>query len=286
MLPCVRSSECNELDALREERIHFEDSATEGEPCGRGRNEMALFAIGDLHLHYQSVLKAPGQRHGVWRNHEEKFRKNCMKMITEDDTLVLVGDHSWGKNLMECELDMQYIMDLPGRKILTRGNHDMFWDAKKTKALNEKFAGKLEFLQGNYYTYKDIALVGTKGHTFEGPFYLNRRGQIVGWDENAEEHSKKLVAREAARLRESLEAARADGYRRIIIFLHYPPTNILEKESVFTRMAEEFRAEQVIYAHSHGDSRFYDSILGVYHGVGYSLVSGDYLKWRPMKVVE
>ena len=153
---------------------------------------MALYAIGDLHLHFQSVLKAPGQRHGVWRNHEEKFRKNCMKMITEDDTLVLVGDHSWGKNLMECELDMQYIMDLPGRKILTRGNHDMFWDAKKTKALNEKFAGKLEFLQGNYYTYKDIALVGTKGCTFEGPFYLNRRGQIVGWDEDAEEHSKKL----------------------------------------------------------------------------------------------
>ena len=143
MLPCVRSSECNELDALREERILFEDSAAEGEPCGRGRNEMALFAIGDLHLHYQSVLKAPGQRHGVWRNHEEKFRKNCMKMITEDDTLVLVGDHSWGKNLSECELDIQYIMDLPGRKILTRGNHDMFWDAKKTKALNEKFAGSI-----------------------------------------------------------------------------------------------------------------------------------------------
>ena len=58
---------------------------------------MALYAIGDLHLHFQSVLKAPGQRHGVWRNHEEKFRKNCMKMITEDDTLVLVGDHSWAK---------------------------------------------------------------------------------------------------------------------------------------------------------------------------------------------
>ena len=255
MLLCVRNLECkrsiaamilllsdctvlaDRVDALREERILFEDSATEGEPCGRGRNEMALFAIGDLHLHYQSVLKAPGQRHGVWRNHEEKFRKNCMKMITEDDTLVLVGDHSWGKNLSECELDIQYIMDLPGRKILTRGNHDMFWDAKKTKALNEKFAGKLEFLQGNYYTYKDIALVGTKGHTFEGPFYLNRRGQIVGWDENAEEHSKKL-------------------------------------------------AQQVIYAHSHGDSRFYDSIMGVYHGITYSLVSGDYLKWRPMKVVE
>ena len=25
---------------------------------------MSLYAIGDLHLHYQSVLKAPGQLHG------------------------------------------------------------------------------------------------------------------------------------------------------------------------------------------------------------------------------
>ena len=59
---------------------------------------MSLYAIGDLHLHYQSVLKAPGQLHDrVWKNHEEKFRKNCQKLITDEDTLVLVGDHSWGK---------------------------------------------------------------------------------------------------------------------------------------------------------------------------------------------
>ena len=60
---------------------------------------MGLYAIGDLHLHYQSVLRAPGQLHGrVWKKHEEKFRKNCGKLMTEDDTLVLVGDHSWGKS--------------------------------------------------------------------------------------------------------------------------------------------------------------------------------------------
>ena len=169
---------------------------------------MSLFALGDLHLHYQSVLKAPGQLHGrVWKNHEEKFRKYCAKMIQPQDTLVLVGDHSWGKNLSECELDMQYIMELPGRKILTRGNHDMFWDAKKTKALNEQFAGRLEFLQGNYYTYEDYALVGTKGYTFEGPFYLNRRGQIVGWDEDQEEHARKLVKKD-----HNVSALSADQY--------------------------------------------------------------------------
>jgi predicted phosphohydrolase len=69
------------------------------------------------------------------------------------------------------------------------------------------------------------------------------------------------------------------------MFLHYPPTSILEDESLFTAMAEEYGAEQVIYAHSHGESRFYDSILGEKNGIRYSLVSGDYLKWKPMKVL-
>lgn len=250
-------------------------------------SRMSLFAIGDLHLHFQSELKAPGQLYGaVWQGHEERFRVNCAGRITAGDTLVLVGDHSWGKNLAACEEDFRYIAALPGRKILTRGNHDMFWDAKKTAALNERFRPKLTFLQDGYETYRDLALVATKGFCFEGPFYLDRRGRIIGWDEEAEEHGKKLAARELARLRSSLEAARADGFRRFLIFLHYPPTNILEKRSGFTDIAEEFGAEQVIYAHCHGESRFHDSIEGTFRGRRYSLVSGDYLRWVPEKILD
>ena len=64
---------------------------------------MSLYAIGDLHLHFQSELKAPGQLYDpVWRDHEEKFRRNCDGVIGQEDTLVVVGDHSWGKNLAEC----------------------------------------------------------------------------------------------------------------------------------------------------------------------------------------
>ncbi len=248
---------------------------------------MSLYAIGDLHLHFQSPLKAKAQmRERVWKNHEVKFKNNCAALLTQDDTLVLVGDHSWGRNLAECEEDFRYIQDLPGHKILTRGNHDMFWNAAGTGQLNERFAGRLRFLQNNYYPYKDCALVGTKGHCFEGPFYLDRRGRILGWDEKAEEHAKKLVARELQRLRVSFEAARADGFRRFIVFLHYPPTNILEDESGFTAMAEEYGAEQVIYAHCHGEARFHDSIEGEKNGIRYSLVSGDYRRWVPMKVLD
>ena len=68
---------------------------------------MSLYAIGDLHLHFQAELKAPGQLHEpVWKNHEVKFRQNCEKLIRPDDTLVLAGDPSWGKNLAECEKEL------------------------------------------------------------------------------------------------------------------------------------------------------------------------------------
>jgi len=247
---------------------------------------MALYAIGDLHLHHQSPLKARAQMtERVWKNHEEKLRRECETLLTPEDTLVLVGDHSWGRKLSECEEDFRYIMSLPGRKILTRGNHDMFWDAGKTGELNRLFAGKLEFLQGGYARYGDYALVATKGACFEGPFYLDRRGRVAGWDEDAAAHAEKIVERELARLRASFEAARKDGFRRFIMFLHYPPTNILETESGFTRMAEEYGAQQVIYAHCHGESRFHDSILGDLNGVKYSLVSGDFRLWEPMRVL-
>ena len=245
---------------------------------------MSLYAIGDLHLHYQVELKAPGQlRDPVWRGHEEVFRRNCAH-IRPEDTLVLVGDHSWGRSLAECEQDLEYICRLPGRKILLRGNHDMFWDAKKTEALNRRFEGRLFFLQNNYAGYGPYALVGTKGFTFEGPFYV-RGGRIIGWDREAEAHAARLVEREAERLEASFEAARADGYSRFIVFLHYPPTSILEHSSVFTAMAERYGAEQVIYAHCHGERRFHDSIEGRHHGITYRLVSGDYLRWMPAKIL-
>ncbi len=248
---------------------------------------MSLYAIGDLHLHFQSEVKSKSQRRDrKWRKHEVKFSGACQSLLKEDDTLVLVGDHSWGRKLAECEEDFEYIRKLPGRKILIRGNHDQFWDAKKTGRLNELYQPELNFLQDSFEVYQDYAIVGTKGFTFEGPFYLDHRGRIFDWDRTEEAHSWKLIERELERLRRSFEAAKAGGFRKYIMFLHYPPTNIMERESGFTEMAEEYGAEQVIYAHSHGDLRYHDSIEGEMNGVQYHLVSGDYLQWVPKKILD
>lgn len=245
---------------------------------------MALYALGDLHLSFQSD-KSMDVFGGVWKHHERKIEKHVKQLVKPEDTLVLTGDHSWGRRLVECREDLAFIERFPGRKILLRGNHDMFWDVKKTARLNEEYEGSLFFLQNNFAVYQDYALVGTKGYTFEGPFYLDPWGRVVGWDEEREAQAEKLVSREMARLRESFRMAAEAGYRKFLMFLHYPPTNILEETSPFTEIAEEYQAAAVVYSHCHGERRFGDSIRGNFHGIEYLLVSGDYLDFRPALVL-
>ena len=231
---------------------------------------MSLWAMGDFHLAF-TVDKTMEVFDPVWKDHEKKIWKYVRKSVKDRDTIVITGDHSWGRNLPECEEDLKFIEDLPGRKILLRGNHDMFWDAKKTEKLNEEFKGRLEFLQNNYYTYEEYALVGTKGYCYEG--------------KDSIEHFLKIRERECERLRISFERAKADGYQKFIMFLHYPPTTIGEQESPFTRMAEEYGADQVIYSHCHGQKRYDDSFKGMVNGIMYRLVSSDYLKFRSEKIM-
>lgn len=231
---------------------------------------MALYAIGDLHLSF-TVHKPMDVFGSEWKNHVKRLEKNWKKYVSMEDTVVVTGDHSWGRNLEEAKEDLEFIAGLPGRKVLLRGNHDMFWDAKKTAPLNALYAGRLSFLQNNYVPYGDIALVGTKGYCYEGKDSL--------------EHFEKLVRRELERLRMSFELARADGYTRYLMFLHYPPTSIGEMESGFTRMAKEYGAEQVIYSHCHGAARYDDSFHGEVDGIFYRLVSSDYLKFKPERIL-
>jgi len=142
---------------------------------------------------------------------------------------------------------------------------------KKAWKLNKQFTGSLEFLQDNFYVYEDYALVGTKGYCDEG--------------RDTPEQLEKLLFREEARLRTSFELAKAAGYRKYIMFLHYPPTSIYEDESRFTRMAGEYGAGKVIYSHCHGRKRYGDSIRGYQNGIEYKLVSSDYLRFKPERIL-
>lgn len=245
---------------------------------------MSLFAIGDLHLsivsekrrlflgsHYD-LYKPMDVFDPVWKNHADRIERYWKRRIRSSDTVVVTGDHSWGKTLDECRRDLSYIEALPGKKILLRGNHDMFWEAKHTDRLNEEFSDRLFFLQNNFAVYQDYALVGTKGYCFDPR-------------DDTYEHFEKIRDRELARLRVSFEKASQAGFQKYVMFLHYPPTSVGEEESCFTRLAKEYGVKQVIYSHCHGEKRYYDSLHGMVDGISYRLVSSDFLRFHPVLVL-
>lgn len=231
---------------------------------------MSLYAIGDLHLNFM-VERNMDQYESVWKHHEKKVQRHWKNMITPKDTIVVTGDHTMGRKLSECTEDLEFIASLPGRKILLRGNHDTFWKSKKTEALNERYEGRLHFLQNNFYAYEDYALVGTKGYCYEG--------------KDSYEHFLTIRDRELERLRRSFVMAKEAGYEKFIMFLHFPPTSVGETDSPFTRMAKEYGVTCVVYSHCHGKSHFEDSFLGMVDGIEYKLVSGDYLKFKPERIL-
>lgn len=240
---------------------------------------MSLYAIGDLHLSFQSdkSMEVFGDE---WKNHTDKIRRKWCSIINEDDTVVVTGDHSWGKRLDDSIKDLEFIAALPGRKILLRGNHDRFWKkTNRTDELNELFNGKLLFLQNNFYIYsdeksgKEYALIGSKGFSIDDYCFL------------AKDKIEKRFKNERKRLTKSYEAAKAEGYENFIMFLHYPPTNMYEKEGIFTKLAQEFGVEQVVYSHLHGKERFDYSIIGEDKGIKYTLVSSDYLDFVPELII-
>lgn len=81
---------------------------------------MALYAIGDLHLSF--TVNKPMEVFGAeWKNHVARIEKHWKKRVAPEDTVVVTGDHSWGRNLEECAADLEFIAALPGKKILLRG---------------------------------------------------------------------------------------------------------------------------------------------------------------------
>ena len=127
---------------------------------------MALYAIGDLHL----CLGAPKPMDvfgGAWVGYMEKLRQG-MAVIGPEDTTVLMGDLSWALDLPSAQADFGWIQQIPGRKILLKGNHDYWWS---TAAKFEKFCKENEFnhmvlLNNNCYFYEDYAICGTRGWFF------------------------------------------------------------------------------------------------------------------------
>jgi predicted phosphohydrolase len=229
---------------------------------------MALYAISDLHLALSGdkPMDVFGEN---WYKHDEKIKTNWSEKISSEDTVLIGGDISWSIRMEDGMKDIQWIHELPGRKIIVKGNHDYWWGSiNKLNGLYED----IRFVQNNYYTYGGYAICGTRGWTCPG-------------SEKYTTQDDKIYKRELIRLRLSLESAKIAGYNKYICMIHYPPTNEKFETSGFTEIFEEYSVETVIYGHLHGNSL--NRVLnGDKNGVRYVMTSSDYLDFNPVKIYE
>ncbi len=231
---------------------------------------MSIYAIADLHLSF--LHEKPMDIFGDnWENHAEKIRNNWIKKINKEDCVILPGDFSWEMNLKDTKLDFKYLNDLPGRKILLKGNHDYWWTTitKMNNFLKENEFANIEFLYNNSYLIENKIIVGTRG-----------------WNIQDTENNSKMIKRENARLELSIQ----DGINKfgtdkeMIVFMHYPPINKnINEKTEFEKTLEKYNIHRCYYGHLHGASHN-DAVEGNVNGIEYKLISADYLKFDLVEI--
>lgn len=231
---------------------------------------MRIFAIGDLHL--PGGDKKPMDVFGAhWENHFERISSDWRDKVSQKDVVLIPGDISWAMQLGDALEDLERISQLPGKKLILRGNHDFWWSS--LTQLRCSLPPGMHALQNDAYDAGDVVFCGSRGWTLPQP------GNTEALQGTAASQDEKIYRREAMRLEMSLKAARKlAGERPVFAMMHYPPLlpEYVRVGTEFTRLMTECGVSRCVYGHLHGPSvqRGYS---GMYNGVQYDLVSCDAL---------
>lgn len=211
-----------------------------------------------------------------WTNYVEKIKKNWLNEIHENDLVLLPGDFSWGINLKETYKDFEFLNNLPGKKLLSKGNHDFWWQTKKKleEFVKENNFKNIDFLYNDSKKYENYIIVGTRGWSFLDT-----------------ENSEKMLNRELARLEISIKDGTLKKERstdKFICMMHYPPiTKDMINQNIkspYLELLKKYNIDNCYYAHLHGKSHN-DAVQGKIDGINLKLISSDYLDFKPYKIV-
>ena len=226
---------------------------------------MALFAIGDTHLSLSTnkpMTVFPG-----WDDYVLRLEENWRRLVSPQDTVVIPGDVSWGMSLEQALADFTFLHHLPGQKLLLKGNHDYWWCTRKRMET---------FFADNGLT--SLRLVHNDAVPVDG-------GMAVcgtrGWFYDAEaDADRKVLLREAGRLRTSVHAARATGLEPVV-FLHYPPIYAGQTCPELLKVLREEGVRRCYYGHVHS-AGIRLAFNGTADGIRFRLVSADALRFVPL----
>jgi len=227
-----------------------------------------VFAISDLHLPGGDD-KSMDLFGAHWQDHFNKIRQDWLRRVTEDDVVLLSGDISWAMRLQEALPDLKAIGELPGQKVMIKGNHDFWWSS--LSQVRASLPPGFHALQNDALVLQDIVCCGS------------RLWNMPGADDDSPDNQK-IFNRELIRLELSLQKARQlRGGRRMVVLCHFPPCNARGEDSPVTQLLERYGADDVVYGHLHGPACA-SGFTGAKNGVRYWFASCDCTDFRLLEL--
>ena len=231
---------------------------------------MSIYTIGDLHLSFKEnkPMSIFGEN---WSEHEEKIKKDWKEKVKENDLVVLPGDFSWAMYLKDTDEDFKYLNELPGKKLLLKGNHDYWWTTLKSMRnfLEENNFKNIDFIHNNSYEFEDKIIVGTRGWS-----------KLEGTSDD-----DKIIKREVLRLELSIK----DGINKfgedkeIIVFMHYPPVTKNYMQTEYMEVMKKYNVKRCYYGHLHAQA-ISEAVEGVVEGIELKLVISDGVDFELIEV--
>ena len=243
---------------------------------------MRIYGISDLHLSFTNPK--PMEKFGEeWKDHFRKIELNWKRIVSDNDLVLIPGDISWATKYRDALPDLAFIEQLPGKKVILKGNHDFWW--KSVSKLRKIFSEHMNFIQNDLLSLNEIAISGTRLWNF--PFIeWHTSGFFPNLELKSSQHEK-IRKREMERLKACLDKFHGCSTSERIFLTHFPPIGPDEKENMITNLLSEHEIDLCAFGHLHGlpknEGNSFDRRVG---GVRYVLVSCDCIGFCPKLLLE
>jgi uncharacterized protein len=241
---------------------------------------LAIYALSDLHLSFnrevslydidpEKDIDKPMDVFG-WDRHYHQIRDHWLNTVNPEDTVLIPGDISWAMKLEVARYDFGWIHQLPGKKVLSPGNHCYY--AQSKKKVRQMLPEGMEWIDADYTLVEGKVVAGTRGWTLPGDKFYN------------EEEDRKIYERQVGRLEIALGMAeREHPDKEKIVMLHYPPVTPMASESGFMDLMKNYGVKLCVYGHLLGRAQE-DAMEGNVDGIELRLVSCDAVGFCPVKI--
>ncbi len=228
---------------------------------------MAIYALADLHLSFgtDKPMDVFGEK---WENYTQKIQNNWQSIVSDDDLVIIPGDVSWATYIEDAYADFKFINDLPGKKVIIKGNHDYWWTTlkKMEEFLKENHFETIKILNNTAIAFEDTAICGTRGWSIQ---------------ENNDEFDEKIIDREKKRLILTLEEGIKLKKERLIVGIHYPPFDRHGEENGFLEIMRNYGVDLCVYGHLHSFAHK-NAVEGDWDGINLKLVAADFVDFTPV----